>query len=646
MRSYSLNTLLTTTTLFLNPLLHFGQSNTLKVGDQAPSLYVQEWLTGAPIESFKNGHIYVLEFGATHCAPCRQVIPYFSSLSQKYQGKASFISIHIWENNRLNPNDLSYITRIRDYVKSAGEKVNFSIAVDVPEQKTADLWMRAAGKVAIPTVFIVDSSRKLIWIGNPFSVDSILEQVVEKTYDPVKYAKSIQEKKVEQDKDFLKIGDFAPPLSISKWLKSPTDLHQSKSIFKKAQIVVISNGIMEMHNRKSIHLVNRIAQKYGDQISIVWLYSLNPKNESKADNFINHVNNKINYSVALDTQSQTSKSWNTKYKGPITAFVLDSSSRIAWFGHPVFLEHALINFLSNNFEPFDPEIILDSFNKINNSRDSYAIKLQRIDSLISAYPNNQFLYYLTYQFLLSHNETEQGKKIAESWLIKILDLFKDKFFYWEYAINDILHAIIKHHHQYPDLLISIMDKVILEAETPELALNFIRVKANIFSISLEGSEGITKAIESLKNALDNSDFLNPKDRSSLVTDYYLYKLKLATMTETRLNHALREIYNEHEKGVNYDILIDFALKSHKKLNYQLLLKIANRYLSESTELKTMNIEDHGKALAAIGQVYLSKGNIDKAILNYQKALEVSEKTMNEKAIEYYKKLLLSAKGKE
>lgn len=39
------------------------------IADPAPSLYVQEWLKGTPIQQFEKGRIYVIEFWATWCKP-------------------------------------------------------------------------------------------------------------------------------------------------------------------------------------------------------------------------------------------------------------------------------------------------------------------------------------------------------------------------------------------------------------------------------------------------------------------------------------------------------------------------------------------------------------------------------------------------
>src|SRR5688500_17551275 len=66
---------------------------TLKVGDPAPKLDVLAWLKGEPVENFKPGHVYVIDFWATWCVPCIQAMPHLSDLQKKYAGKLTVIGV-------------------------------------------------------------------------------------------------------------------------------------------------------------------------------------------------------------------------------------------------------------------------------------------------------------------------------------------------------------------------------------------------------------------------------------------------------------------------------------------------------------------------------------------------------------------------
>lgn len=65
----------------------------LCVGDPAPSLPLEEWLVGQPIDQFQPGMVYILDFWATWCRLCVASIPHLSDLQTKYKEKLVVIGI-------------------------------------------------------------------------------------------------------------------------------------------------------------------------------------------------------------------------------------------------------------------------------------------------------------------------------------------------------------------------------------------------------------------------------------------------------------------------------------------------------------------------------------------------------------------------
>ena len=56
----------------------------LGVGDPAPKLAVKSFVKGEPIKSLEPGKVYVVEFWATWCGPCRVTIPHLTELQKKH----------------------------------------------------------------------------------------------------------------------------------------------------------------------------------------------------------------------------------------------------------------------------------------------------------------------------------------------------------------------------------------------------------------------------------------------------------------------------------------------------------------------------------------------------------------------------------
>jgi thiol-disulfide isomerase/thioredoxin len=157
-----------------------GITSALTIGDTAPPLTVSKWLKGERVDKLDAGQVYVLEFWATWCEPCKATIPRLTELQQKYKG-ATFIGVSIWEND---------LDAVAPFVKSMGDKMDYRVAADdVPpisprrEGKMSEAWMNAAGEHSIPTAFIVDKENKIAWIGHPMEVDEPLGKVLAGTWD-------------------------------------------------------------------------------------------------------------------------------------------------------------------------------------------------------------------------------------------------------------------------------------------------------------------------------------------------------------------------------------------------------------------------------------------------------------------------------
>lgn len=162
-----------------------GQSaptNTLNIGDSAPELKYSKWIKGEPIKSFSGDHLYVLEFWATWCGPCKAAMPHITELQKQYKGKATFIGVGVWEKVPLSKSYDSSLPSVMKYVKGNDANMGYSVIADNNEQFMGTNWLKAAGENGIPSTFIVKNN-KIMWIGHPNSLDSIIPKMLNGTYD-------------------------------------------------------------------------------------------------------------------------------------------------------------------------------------------------------------------------------------------------------------------------------------------------------------------------------------------------------------------------------------------------------------------------------------------------------------------------------
>lgn len=153
-------------------------------GDAAPPIKVAKWFKGTPVSAFEPGKVYVVEFWATWCGPCRTSIPHLTELAHKYKGKVTFAGISVWER------DPAYIEKVGKFVEEMGDKMVYNIAADDEAGTMAATWMTAAGERGIPSAFVVDGAGKIAWIGHPMSdLGPTLDKVLAGTWDVAAYKK-------------------------------------------------------------------------------------------------------------------------------------------------------------------------------------------------------------------------------------------------------------------------------------------------------------------------------------------------------------------------------------------------------------------------------------------------------------------------
>ncbi len=150
--------------------IEFGS---LTLGDIAPTLDVNV-IKGEPVnlEDGRSKHVYIVEFWATWCGPCKYSIPHLTKLQEKYMDDG-LIVIGISDEDE---------TTVRPYVEHLGDVMAYTVAVD-RGKGTKARYMDAYGETGIPRAFVVDVNGRVIWYGNPLK--PFLDQIVETALEDI-----------------------------------------------------------------------------------------------------------------------------------------------------------------------------------------------------------------------------------------------------------------------------------------------------------------------------------------------------------------------------------------------------------------------------------------------------------------------------
>ncbi len=146
-----------------------------QLGDPAAELKLAEWVKGGPLSlaEGKGKNIYVVEFWATWCLPCRESIPHLTKLQKKLKDKGViFIGVSSEDADT-----------VKSYVKKMGSQMDYAVAVDY-RQMTASAYRGAFGVGTIPHAFVVDREGRIAWHGNPMAgMEAVIEAILAGKYD-------------------------------------------------------------------------------------------------------------------------------------------------------------------------------------------------------------------------------------------------------------------------------------------------------------------------------------------------------------------------------------------------------------------------------------------------------------------------------
>jgi thiol-disulfide isomerase/thioredoxin len=145
-------------------------ANAANLGDKAPELQIAKWIKGSPVSlaAGKGSNVFVVEFWATWCPPCRKSIPHLTQLQKKFKDKGViFVGISTEDEATVRP-----------FVDKLGTNMDYVVAVD-KDERTSNGFMKAFKVEGIPHAFVVDKAGNIVWQGHPMTdLESALEDLV------------------------------------------------------------------------------------------------------------------------------------------------------------------------------------------------------------------------------------------------------------------------------------------------------------------------------------------------------------------------------------------------------------------------------------------------------------------------------------
>jgi thiol-disulfide isomerase/thioredoxin len=167
----------------------------LTVGDKAPAIEVAHWLRGKEIPQWEPGKVYVLEFWATWCGPCRAAMPHLSDLQKEYKDYG-VTCIGISDEPLAKVVQFLFETDKRDG-KTNQERTQYTLCTD-PDKSVHTAYFSAAGQRGIPCSFIVGKTRRIEWIGHPMGIDEPLGAVVRDEWDREAFKRTWDERQEQE----------------------------------------------------------------------------------------------------------------------------------------------------------------------------------------------------------------------------------------------------------------------------------------------------------------------------------------------------------------------------------------------------------------------------------------------------------------
>ena len=159
----------------------------LELLDASPALRIAKWLQGAPVDvTAQDDRLYVIEFWATWCPPCRRSIPELNALHDKYSSQ-NVVIIGITQEEEET---------VQNFLKE--QEMKYTVALDQDSYCWKN-YAESSGVNGIPHAFLVRNG-KLWWEGSPFdNLEKVIRDMVAGSYSAEEAQKNREEARISEE---------------------------------------------------------------------------------------------------------------------------------------------------------------------------------------------------------------------------------------------------------------------------------------------------------------------------------------------------------------------------------------------------------------------------------------------------------------
>ncbi len=246
-----------TVDVYQNPNDFIAKIPALQVGQKPPSLEIEKWIKGElPTGGFEIGKVYVVEFWASWCRPCRKSIPHLNYLQNKYHNEGlRIIAVAASEYNGSGA--------LERLVEKKGKDMEYSVAY-TSDSTVFQNWNWAAKNTGLPWTFVIDREGKLAWWGQPFFSDFnvVLRAVLTGTYSNDLLPNDLSEQRQELWNLQTEFWENYVDNEYAKAIEIGTQLFDSGDELFYYEAATVYELLFEIDESKARDLLDKLLSSY------------------------------------------------------------------------------------------------------------------------------------------------------------------------------------------------------------------------------------------------------------------------------------------------------------------------------------------------------------------------------------------------